>query len=185
MSPQWEDIYRQFAPLVLMRARRIMGPLAESEAEDVLHDTFVKVMQKLPEDGESQPSLRLVHHELLHVCLNRLEQKRTHARLLVQVPRGGVALAEPMVAARNFLDRLDPKLDDLDRGIVLLHLGLEATGEETAEVLGCDRRTLTRRLKRIRELARAMRLDFPDEQSNTSGGSTLSGTESKREVARG
>lgn len=147
------DLYRQYAPLVLRRARRFV---TACEAEEVVHEVFLKVLLHLQEfRGASSPATWLYRMTTNH-CLNQLRNDKTRRNLLAQHP-DSVPQPGPWgdAEARRFLDELWRHLDE-EVAIVGVYYHLDGlTHDEIARILDVSAATVRNRLRALERLARA------------------------------
>lgn len=68
------ELYRGYAHTVLRRAERILGTRAE--AEDVLHDLFVRWHERPEELERMREPAAFVYGATTHACLNRCATRR-------------------------------------------------------------------------------------------------------------
>ena len=155
MSSQPLDIdavYRQYAPLVY---RRILKFYSHMEAEEVLHEVFMKVIERADQfRREASPTTWLYRITTNH-CLNRLRDARRRTEILAQ---GRDELAPPRARPASQLDELfwkqlqqhvDPELLEI---AVLYYLdGLNHL--EISKLYGVSRRTIGNRLEELGRLA--------------------------------
>lgn len=129
---------------------------ARDEAEEVVHEIFVKVLERI--DGfrnDASPATWLYRMTTNH-CLNRLRNASRRAELW----REQGPLAEwttPVAAAdqepRTFLQQFWRQLDD-DLLAVAFHYFVDGmTHAEIARIHGCSARTVGNRVDRLRALA--------------------------------
>lgn len=150
-----DELYRRYAPVVLRRVRRFFRD--PHEAEEVLHEVFLRVADKLDSfQGQSSPSTWLYQVATRH-CINRL---RDHSRRRDLLDQHGLALGwgNPVSAAGQehhaALSALwrtaNPDLMEIG---IYYHLD-GMTHDEIARVVGCSRRTVGNRLAELQALAR-------------------------------
>lgn len=155
-----EDLYRRFGALVRRRARGILGD--ENEAQDAMHEVFVRVIRSMAEfRGQSQPSTWL-YRITTNVCLNRIRDGRRRRERMGELadaravlPSGAGASPEARPALQALL-RLVP--EDLAQAAVY-HYVDEMDHAEIAAIVGVSRRTIGYRLDRFREQAQALLRD--------------------------
>ena len=142
------ELYRGYAHTVLRRAERILGTRAE--AEDVLHDLFVRWHERPEELERMREPAAFVYGATTHACLNRLRNAKTRARLVQrEVPRESARPAgETHVLLKEALMRLPDELQDI---AIYYHLD-RMTQEEIAQVVGCSRRTVSDRVAKVQRL---------------------------------
>jgi RNA polymerase sigma-70 factor (ECF subfamily) len=125
------------------------------EAEEVVHEIFVKVLEKLDRfRAESSPTTWLYRMTTNH-CLNRLrdggrraELWRAHAESMWAAPIAD-ADQETVAFLREFWGGLDGELVEV--GIYYFVDGM--THAEIARIVGCSERTVGNRLDRLRMAA--------------------------------
>ncbi|TNF38405.1 MAG: sigma-70 family RNA polymerase sigma factor [Deltaproteobacteria bacterium] len=147
-----EALYRRFGPAVLRRVRRFVP---EAEAEETVHEVFLKVLERLASfRADASPATWLYRLTTNH-CLNRARDDARRRELLAA--HGAPTWQEREAAApdvRVFLDELwrslDPELAEI--GVFYFLDGL--TTAEIARVVGVSDRTIAARIKRLQHLAR-------------------------------
>jgi RNA polymerase sigma-70 factor (ECF subfamily) len=146
-------LFSRYGPLVLRRARRILGN--EAEAEDATQDVFIKVLGSLETfRGESQPSTWL-YRITTNLCLNRIRDHRRHRDRLAQENAGRVegpgdaGPPENRLTITTLLAELPPELSET----AVYYYVDEMDQEEIAALSGIARRTVGYRLERFRALA--------------------------------
>lgn len=146
--PPLEDLYKSHGAAVLRRARDLLG--SESEAQEVLHDVFVSLLQKPEQFGGQSSVMTFLYRMSTNAALGRLRSRRTRRRLLASThdPTSGVALQsqESRAELRELLGSLP---DDLAQIAVHYYLD-EMTQGEIADMLGCSRQWVQKRLDRLR-----------------------------------
>lgn len=152
MAVDVDALYREWGPMVYRRILRFYGP---EEAEEVLHEVFLKVLENL--DGfreDASPSTWLYRIATNH-CLNRLRNAKRRRELLAEhgedlYPSAVGSSQESELLLRQLWKRLPDEL--LQIGVYYFVDGM--THEEIARVLDVSRRTVGNRLKELEELAR-------------------------------
>lgn len=146
-------LFSRYGPLVLRRARRILGN--EAEAEDATQDVFIKVLASIETfRGESQPSTWL-YRITTNLCLNRIRDHRRHRDRLAQENAGRVegpldsGPPENRLTITTLLAALPPELSET----AVYYYVDEMDQEEIAALTGIARRTVGYRLERFRALA--------------------------------
>jgi RNA polymerase sigma-70 factor (ECF subfamily) len=144
------QVYTAHGHVVLRRARQILKD--ETEAQDVLHEVFASLLRK-PEQFEGRSSVTtFLYSATTHLCLNRLRDGTTRARLLAQQGPANPeeARGDRLLQVRQLLARLP---EDLAQVTVYYYVD-EMTHEEIADQLGCSRRQVGNLLERAVELCR-------------------------------
>lgn len=148
------DLYRRFAPVVLRRARRFVGG---SEAEEVVHEVFVKVLENLDSfRGEASPATWLYRMTTNH-CLNSLRNDQTRRNLLSENADAVPSISGRQVdgETRRFLDELWKRLDH-EVALVGVYYHLDGlTHDDIAQLLGVSAATVRNRLKVLESQARS------------------------------
>jgi len=149
-------LYRRYAPLVMRRVRRFVGP---QEAEEVVHEVFLRVVEKVDSfRAESSPVTWLYSLTTRH-CLNRVRDTGRRRELLeervldVPIPGPAAPSSETALFIKQLWRSLDPELAQV--GVHYFVDGM--THDEIARIQGCSPRTIGNRIHQLQELARAAR----------------------------
>ena len=143
-----ERAYRAHGPVVLRRARQIMGN--EAEAREVLQEVFTSLLER-PEqfDGRAAASTFL-YAMTTNLCLNKLRNSRTRARLVAEHVEPGIGRVAPGDAeARAILRQLLVQLPFEEARVAVFYYQDGMTRPEIAEILGCSLRTVGTLLERL------------------------------------
>jgi RNA polymerase sigma-70 factor (ECF subfamily) len=140
-------IYQSCAPLAFRRARELLG--SEPDAWDVVHEVFAALAQEGALGRIESRPMTYLYRATTNACLNELRARKVRTR---KPPERVPAVHAERVHARDLLEKLDDQLDDVDRRILILWFHDELPQEEIAEILGVWRRTVGRRLVRLRGL---------------------------------
>lgn len=152
MAVDVAELYREWGPMVFRRILRFYDPV---EAEEVLHEVFVKVLENTDSfRDDASPSTWLYRIATNH-CLNRLRNSRRRRELLAE---HGADLYPTHLASSQEASFLLAELwkrlpEDLLQIAVYYHVD-GMTHAEIARVLGVSRRTVGNRLQELEELAR-------------------------------
>ncbi|HPH68294.1 MAG TPA: RNA polymerase sigma factor [Kofleriaceae bacterium] len=148
-AEQFGALYRQCAPLVQARARRIVG----SEADDIVQEVFARLWRKPPAHGEFTPWL---YQAITNACIDRLRQRaRRDQAWMAQVAGLNAAVADVQsLEAKELCRRIIARADTRTQQIVALIYFDEFTHDEAAALLGISRKTVSERLDRFTQLAR-------------------------------
>ncbi len=142
------ELYRALGHSVLRRARRILA--SDAEAEDVLHDLFLRMAERPDELLRAREPAAFLYGAVAHACLNRLRDAKNRTRLLADRATFRTPHAEPdgesTAALRQVLATMPPELAEVT---IYYHMD-EMTHAEIAEVLGCSRRHVGDLLERAR-----------------------------------
>lgn len=147
-----ERAYRQHGHIVLRRARQLLGD--EDAAWEALQQVFLSLADDPAQFRGRSSFVTFLYSATTHLCLNRLRDGRTRARLLDDRAARGESVAtaqtqpadvQDLVELRRVLGRLPP---DLAEVAVLHHLD-GMTHDEVAHVVGCTRRQVGHLLDRL------------------------------------
>lgn len=146
-------MYRSHGPLVLRRARAILGN--ESEAQEVLQDLFMGFMKDSDALLGADSPVAFLYSATTHRCLNVMRNGKNRARLLDTraeelTPRGRADAPEPRTLLRQVLVQLD---DATARAAIHHHVD-GMTHAEIAQLLGCSRRHVGNLLQRLSSTAK-------------------------------
>jgi RNA polymerase sigma-70 factor (ECF subfamily) len=156
-AAQSDDLYRGHAPRALALARRMLRD--ESEAEEVVHDVFLSLIERPDQFSGKSGFGTFLHGAVTHACLKRLRSRNTRQRLL----RDGIehtlpqavlgVLPEEAATLLRTLQRLPPGLADV---AVYYHMH-ECSRDDIALLMRCSRRHVGNLINRLAE--RVRRLD--------------------------
>jgi RNA polymerase sigma-70 factor (ECF subfamily) len=147
-----ESLYRDHSAMVYRRIRKFFD---EEQAEEVLHEIFVRVLGKGNSwRGESSITTWLYQVTTRH-CLNRIRDTKRRAQLIDQ--HGFPGWAQGISPARQesaiFLQQLWEQLDEEHALIGVYHFLDGLSHDEIGRILGVSRRTIGNRLEAIRHMA--------------------------------
>ena len=148
------QLYRQHAPALHRRIRRFYEG---QEAEEVLHEVFLVVLERVDQfRGEASPSTWLYRVATNH-CLNRLRNHRRRQELWLE-SKQDLWYASRSGAHQESSMQLAQLWRDLPQELVAIgvyHYVDGMTHGEIARMLGVSRRTIGNRLEELAEAARA------------------------------
>jgi RNA polymerase sigma-70 factor (ECF subfamily) len=144
-----EAMYRQHGHLVLRRARRLLG--SEEEGAEAMQELFATLLASPEQFGQRSSAVTFLYAATTHLCLNRIRDRRTRARLLETriaptLDPGLAPSSEQALAVRQLLARLPEELAE----VAVYAYFDELTQEEIAETMGCSRRHVQNLLERLR-----------------------------------
>jgi RNA polymerase sigma-70 factor (ECF subfamily) len=146
--------YRTYGPALVRKAERIL--LNPDDASDVVHNVF----EQLIASGRSRVDLPYLFRAVTSRCLNLLRDQRNRRRLLdLQQPalRGPVRVAcDDHVIGLDLLVKLADRLDEKSMSVLVCLFVDELSQEEVAALLGTSRRTVGKRLQKIRSAVHAL-----------------------------
>ena len=147
--------YRAYGPALVRKAERVLK--SREDAVDVVHALFVDLIPRWNKDVD----LPYLYRAVTNRCLNALRDRGTRARLL---EREGVAAAplarvrlEDEVVGVGLIATLTERLDEGHLEVLVARFVDDMTQEEIAEHLGVSRKTVGKRLDRIRDEVIALR----------------------------
>jgi RNA polymerase sigma-70 factor (ECF subfamily) len=148
-SPDLEQLWERYGPLVLRRCRQLLRD--EDDALDVCQDVFVQLLRRGVADVLFPSSL--IYRVATNLCLNRIRDRRHWPDLpgdevLIGIAR--LADPEPALHARSLLDRLFGRHQASTRVMATLHFVDGLTLEEVAGEVGMSVSGVRKRLRALR-----------------------------------
>ena len=148
------DAYQQYGPALVRKAERVLKN--RDDAADVVHALFADLLPKWTADMD----LPYLYRAVTNRCLNALRDHATRARLLARegnavAPLGRVRLDDAVVGVA-LIAQLADRLDEAHLEVLVARFVDDMTQEEIAGHLGVSRKTIGKRLDRIRDAARAL-----------------------------
>ncbi len=144
-----DQLYRQYGPMVLRRARAILGD--EQAARDALQEVFMRTISgNAPFRHESSPATFLYRVTTNH-CLNLIRDSSRRSELLARNagPEATRGAADERLAMMQLLSRVPDEL----REVAIYYFIDEMNQDEIAELVGLSRRTVGNRLDEFRAAA--------------------------------
>ncbi len=150
-----QSAYRTYGPALVRKAQRILR--SREDAIDLVHALFVDLIPRWSTDMD----LPYLYRAITNRCLNAIRDRNTRARLLehepsAAAPVGRVQLEDEVVGLR-LLASLADRLDESHLEVLVARFVDDMTQEEIAEHLKLSRKTIGKRLDRIREEVSALR----------------------------
>lgn len=154
-SPDAQAAYRSWGPALVRKAERILR--SREDAVDVVHALFVDLIPR----WNSEMDLPYLYRAVTNRCLNVVRDRGNRARLLERehtaaAPLGRVKLEDQIVGV-GLLVALADKLDEGHMQVLVARFVDDMTQEEIADHLGLSRKTIGKRLDRIRDEVIAIR----------------------------
>jgi RNA polymerase sigma-70 factor (ECF subfamily) len=149
-------MYHKYGHLVLRRCRSILRD--ETEAQDALHDVFVRALRYRKSLERADSSLRWLYRAAERCCFDRLRRRRREVSVmpddLTKVAQEGLAdsASEAKEVVLALLGRFDPKVQQ----VAILYYLDELPQEEIASQLGWSRRTVGKKLNLLRRRAKIL-----------------------------
>ena len=139
----------------MRKAERILR--SREDAIDIVHGLFVDLIPKWNRDVD----LPYLYRAVTNRCLNAVRDRSTRARLLereqtVAAPVGRVQLEDEVVGV-GLIGKLAERLDEGHLQVLVCRFVDDMTQEEIAEQLKLSRKTIGKRLDRIRDEVIALR----------------------------
>lgn len=156
-SNEAADAYRQYGPALVRKAQRILRD--REDAIDIVQALFVDLIPRWNRDVVMD--LPYLYRAVTNRCLNAIRDRQTRARLLaregtVAAPVGRVKLEDEVVGVR-LLAALADTLDEGHLEVLVARFVDDMTQDEIAAQLGLSRKTIGKRLDRIRDAVIALR----------------------------
>jgi RNA polymerase sigma-70 factor (ECF subfamily) len=147
--------YRAYGPALVRKAERVLK--SREDAIDVVHALFVDLIPRWTKDVD----LPYLYRAVTNRCLNVVRDRSTRARLLEReavsaAPVGRVRLEDEVVGV-GLIGALADRLDAGHLEVLVARFVDDMTQEEIAEHLGLSRKTIGKRLDRIRDEVLALR----------------------------
>jgi RNA polymerase sigma-70 factor (ECF subfamily) len=149
--------YRLYGPALVRKAERILR--SREDAADIVHALFADLLPRWSKDVD----LPYLYRAVTNRCLNAVRDRGTRARLLereqvVAAPVGRVRLDDEIVGV-GLIAALAERLDQGHLEVLVARFVDDMTQEEIADHLGLSRKTIGKRLDRIRHEVIALRAD--------------------------
>ena len=149
--------YRAYGPALVRKAERVLRN--REDAVDVVHGLFADLIPRWTKDVD----LPYLYRAITNRCLNAIRDRQTRTRLLERegttvAPVGRVKLEDQVVGV-GLIAALAEKLDESHMEVLVARFVDDMTQEEIADHLGISRKTVGRRLDRIRDEVLALRAE--------------------------
>lgn len=149
-----QSAYRAYGPALVRKAERILQ--SRDDAVDIVHALFVDLIPKWNRDVD----LPYLYRAVTNRCLNALRDRGTRARLLAREPAAAAPVGrvrlEDQVVGGALIAALADRLDRVHLEVLIARFVDDMTQDELAEHLGVSRKTIGKRLDRIRQAMRAL-----------------------------
>lgn len=149
-------MYHKYGHLVLRRCRSILRD--EAEAQDALHDVFVRALRYRQSLDRADSRLRWLYRAAERCCFDKLRRRRREVSVmpedLTRVAQDGLAdsASEAKEVVLALLGRFEPKVQQ----VAILYYLDELPQEEIASQLGWSRRTVGKKLTLLRRRAKIL-----------------------------
>jgi len=148
------DAYERYGRALLRKAERIVGN--REDARDILQALFVDLYQR----SNAPMDLPYLYRAVTNRCLTFVRDETNRARLLERhddalgpSPR---TACDDQVIGHDLLLKLVRELDAEESEVLAYRFLDDMTQEEIASLLGLSRKTIGKRLDRIRDAVRKM-----------------------------
>ncbi len=144
-----QSAYRAYGPALVRKAERILR--SREDAIDLVHALFVDLIPR----WNTNVDLPYLYRAITNRCLNAIRDERTRARLLEKqgmsvAPLARVQLEDEVVGLR-LMAALAERLDESHLEVLVCRFVDDMTQEEIAAHLKLSRKTIGKRLDRIRD----------------------------------
>jgi len=144
-----------FGPALVRKAERLLR--SREDAIDVVHALFADLIPT----WTPAVDLPYLYRAVTNRCLNLVRDRGTRARLLAREPTaaapvGRVRLDDEIVGL-GLIAALAERLDDAHLQVLVCRFVDDMTQDEIAAQLGVSRKTIGKRLDRIRDAVTALR----------------------------
>lgn len=144
-----------FGPALVRKAERMLR--SREDAIDVVHALFADLIPT----WTPAVDLPYLYRAVTNRCLNLVRDRDTRARLLARAPAdaapvGRVRLDDEVVGL-GLIAALAERLDDAHLQVLVCRFVDDMTQDEIADHLGVSRKTVGKRLDRIRSAVTALR----------------------------
>ena len=146
------ELYRVYGPLVLRRARAMLGD--ENAARDAAHDVFVKVLGALAAFRNEASPVTWLYRATTNHCLNVLRTKLRRPEEEQQEEQDALAEESLSVTDRLTLTTVLARVPEHLREIAVYYYLDQMSHEEIAGLMGLSRRTVGNRLVEFHTAAR-------------------------------
>ena len=144
-----------FGPALVRKAERMLR--SREDAIDVVHTLFADLIPT----WTSAVDLPYLYRAVTNRCLNLVRDRTTRARLLVREPTAAAPLGrvrlDDEVVGLGLIAALADRLDDAHLQVLVCRFVDDMTQDEIAAQLGVSRKTVGKRLDRIRNAVTALR----------------------------
>ena len=147
------EAYEKFAPALLRKAERIL--CNREDAGDVVQSLFAELIQR-----GGPLDLPLLYRAVSNRCLNMIRDRKNRERLLAREEpalRGAARVrCDEAVIGLDLLLKLSARLDARDMEVLVCRYVDDMGVEEIAAAIGQSRKTVGKRLARIRDQVAAL-----------------------------
>ena len=150
----FENLYRQYGPMVLRRCRFILKN--EEKALDAMQDTFVRLIER--KEKITNVCSSLLYTMATNVCLNKIRSDKLRAGpefdvIAEIIEDTASAEGTEQIETSILLDCIFSERDTKDRQIAILHYVDGYTLEETSTKMKMSVSGIRKRLEKLKEYA--------------------------------
>ena len=160
----FEKIYMTYRKQMFLVARAVLSN--DSDAEDAVHDVFLKIaksqMQKIGSIQEAADVRSYLLKATKHQAIDHLrkqQRQRTVLKSIVELPEDQLVDMISNGMAYDCILQVIASLDDIYRDTLYAHFVLELSIPETASLLNCKTATAKQRLVRGKKLLQKQLLE--------------------------
>jgi RNA polymerase sigma-70 factor (ECF subfamily) len=149
-----EEAYQRHGRALIRRAVRLLGNA--EDARDLVQSLFVDLYQR----RDAPMDLAYLYRAVTNRCITLLRDVSNRARLLERhdgslVPPARTACDDQIIGI-DLLTKVARELDDAETEVLTYRYLDDMTLEEIASLLGLSRKTVGKRLERVREVVRRL-----------------------------
>ncbi len=161
------DIYTKYGPAVMRKCVRMLGTV--QDAEDIVQSLFIDLIKKKKTDVD----LPYLYKASTNRCLNHIRNRKKRFTLLASrgaeiTPYEGPR-SDELHVTRDLLNKLVTMLDKKSQEILVYRFYDDMTQEEIASLTGYSRKTIGKKLTKIKESAQLMMENYPNEKIGKGG----------------
>ena len=146
------EAYERYGRALIRRAIRLVGNA--DDARDLVQGLFVDLYQR----DDAPLDLPYLYRAVTNRCLTFLRDESNRARLLernvMALTPAGRTRCDDRVIGIDLLAKLVRELDDAETEVLTYHYLDDMTQDEIATLLGLSRKTIGKRLERVRQIVR-------------------------------
>jgi RNA polymerase sigma-70 factor (ECF subfamily) len=152
------ELYRRYGPAIRRKCERMLGNT--EDAEDVMQALFLSLWDK----GSTDVELPYLYRAATNRCLNELRNRKKQRDLLAREGRGEPSTSrintqENRVSSSQLISNLVSRIDKKSAEILVYYYLDDMTQDEIAALMNISRRTIGKKLKKIRLSAAELELE--------------------------
>lgn len=152
-----QTAYRTYGPALVRKAERVLR--SREDAIDIVHTLFADLIPRWSKDVD----LPYLYRAVTNRCLNVIRDRGTRARLLEREQTAAAPVArvrlDDQIVGVGLLAALADRLDEGHMEVLVARFVDDMTQEEIATHLDLSRKTIGKRLDRIRDEVIALRTE--------------------------